>query len=84
MFRQGDLEKQRGYAVSPLMDRTKTGITKSQTGVSAWGWLGWCSLLDPFSGFIYGEEAPREEGGYAAGMEVATGSFRFMMHVEHA
>ena len=34
MFRQGDLEKQRGYAVSPLMDRTKTGITKSQTGVS--------------------------------------------------
>ena len=33
MFRQGDLEKQRGYPVSPLMDRTKTGITKSQTGV---------------------------------------------------
>ena len=37
MFRQGDLEKQRGYAVSPLMDRTKTGITKSQTGVREWG-----------------------------------------------
>ena len=34
MFRQGDLEKTKGYPVSPLMDRTKTGITKSQPGVS--------------------------------------------------
>jgi hypothetical protein len=34
MFRQGDLEKGRGYAVSPLMDRSKAGITKSQPGVS--------------------------------------------------
>ncbi|GAX86004.1 hypothetical protein CEUSTIGMA_g13420.t1 [Chlamydomonas eustigma] len=32
MFRQGDLEKERGYAVSPLMDRSKAGITKSQPG----------------------------------------------------
>ncbi|GAX76185.1 hypothetical protein CEUSTIGMA_g3629.t1 [Chlamydomonas eustigma] len=32
MFRQGDLEKQRGYLVSPLMDRNKAGITKSQPG----------------------------------------------------
>ena len=34
MFRQGDKEKARGYPVSPLMDRTKTGITRSQPGVS--------------------------------------------------
>ena len=34
MFTQGDLEKQRGYPVSPLMDRDKGGITKSQPGVS--------------------------------------------------
>jgi hypothetical protein len=34
MFRQGDLEKERGHAVSPLMDRAKAGITKSQPGVS--------------------------------------------------
>ena len=34
MFRQGDLEKARGYPVSPLMDRDKGGITKSQPGVS--------------------------------------------------
>ena len=33
MFRQGDLERQRGYPVSPLMDRGKIGITRSQTGV---------------------------------------------------
>ena len=33
MFRQGDLEKERGYVVSPLMDRDKGGITKSQPGV---------------------------------------------------
>ena len=34
MFRQGDKEKARGYPVSPLMDRSKTGITRSQPGVS--------------------------------------------------
>ncbi len=34
MFRQGDMEKEKGYPVSPLMDRAKTGITKSQPGVS--------------------------------------------------
>ena len=33
MFRQGDLEKARGYPISPLMDREKGGITKSQPGV---------------------------------------------------
>ncbi|GAX85226.1 hypothetical protein CEUSTIGMA_g12646.t1 [Chlamydomonas eustigma] len=32
MFRQGDLEKERGHVVSPLMDRAKAGITKSQPG----------------------------------------------------
>ena len=35
MFRQGDLEKARGYPVSPLMDRLKGGITKSQPGVGS-------------------------------------------------
>ena len=34
MFRQGDKEKARGYPVSPLMDRDKEGITRSQPGVS--------------------------------------------------
>ena len=34
MFRQGDMEKAKGYPVSPLMDRSKTGITRSQPGVS--------------------------------------------------
>ena len=34
MFRQGDLERQKGYPVSPLMDRSKVGITRSQPGVS--------------------------------------------------
>jgi hypothetical protein len=29
-FRQGDLEKARGYPVSPLMDRSSGGITLSQ------------------------------------------------------
>ena len=37
MFRQGDLEKARGHPVSPLMDRSKEGITRSQPGVSVWG-----------------------------------------------
>ena len=32
MFRQGDLEKAKGYPVSPLMDRDKEGITRSQPG----------------------------------------------------
>ena len=32
MFRQGDMERAKGYPVSPLMDRDKAGITKSQTG----------------------------------------------------
>ncbi len=32
MFRQGDQEKRFGHAVSPLMDRTKAGVTKSQSG----------------------------------------------------
>ncbi|GAX78254.1 hypothetical protein CEUSTIGMA_g5696.t1 [Chlamydomonas eustigma] len=32
LFRQGDLERERGYSVSPLMDRTKAGITNSQPG----------------------------------------------------
>ena len=32
MFRQGDLEKAKGYKVSPLMDRDLEGITKSQPG----------------------------------------------------
>ena len=32
LFRQGDQEKAVGQPVSPLMDRTKTGITKSQCG----------------------------------------------------
>ena len=32
MFRQGDRERAAGYPVSPLMDRSKTGITKSQPG----------------------------------------------------
>ena len=37
MFRQGDREKDKGYAVSPLMDRDKAGITKSQPGVRCVG-----------------------------------------------
>lgn len=32
MFRQGDREKTLGQPVSPLMDRVKGGVTKSQTG----------------------------------------------------
>ena len=32
MFRQGDQEKALGQPVSPLMDRSKAGVTKSQTG----------------------------------------------------
>ena len=51
MFRQGDLEKIKGYPVSPLMDRAKTGITKSQPGVSvrcAWG--GMVESLDVWGG----------------------------------
>lgn len=32
LFRQGDLEKARGYPVSPLMDRSSGGITLSQPG----------------------------------------------------
>ncbi len=32
LFRQGDREKSFGLAVSPLMDRTKSGVTKSQCG----------------------------------------------------
>ena len=32
MFRQGDRERALGQPVSPLMDRTKGGVTKSQTG----------------------------------------------------
>ena len=32
MFRQGDRERELGQPISPLMDRTKGGVTKSQTG----------------------------------------------------
>ena len=32
MFRQGDRERAAGLNVSPLMDRTKGGVTKSQSG----------------------------------------------------
>lgn len=32
MFRQGDTERGLGQPVSPLMDRTKGGITKAQSG----------------------------------------------------
>ena len=32
MFRQGDRERALGQPISPLMDRTKGGVTKSQTG----------------------------------------------------
>ena len=32
MFRQGDREKALAQPVSPLMDRVKGGVTKSQTG----------------------------------------------------
>ena len=32
MFRQGDQERALGQPVSPLMDRAKGGVTKSQTG----------------------------------------------------
>ena len=37
MFRQGDRERVCGYTLSPLMDRAKTGITKSQPGVRGRG-----------------------------------------------
>ena len=33
MFRQGDMEKAKGYPLSPLMDRDRAGITLSQPGV---------------------------------------------------
>ena len=32
MFRQGDKERAQGLPISPLMDRRKGGVTKSQTG----------------------------------------------------
>jgi hypothetical protein len=32
LFRQGDQERNNGLPISPLMDRHKAGITKSQTG----------------------------------------------------
>ena len=32
MFYQGDRERALGQSVSPLMGRTKGGVTKSQTG----------------------------------------------------
>ncbi len=32
MFRQGDRERAAGMPISPLMDRSKGGVTKSQTG----------------------------------------------------
>ena len=73
MFRQGDLEKQRGYAVSPLMDRTKTGITKSQTGVSAWGCLGWCSPLAPFKALYMENKPPGKRGGMRRGWKLPQG-----------
>ncbi len=34
MFRQGDRERAAGFLISPLMDRNKTGITKSQVGLA--------------------------------------------------
>ena len=37
-FRQGDREKSMHMMVSPLMDRCKDGITKSQVGVGFWVW----------------------------------------------
>ena len=32
LFRQGDMEKAAGLSISPLMDRSKAGVTKSQVG----------------------------------------------------
>jgi cAMP-specific phosphodiesterase 4/high affinity cAMP-specific and IBMX-insensitive 3',5'-cyclic phosphodiesterase 8 len=37
-FNQGDRERQALLPISPLMDRTKEGVTKSQPGVrNKWG-----------------------------------------------
>ncbi|KAA6423303.1 MAG: 3,5-cyclic-nucleotide phosphodiesterase [Trebouxia sp. A1-2] len=49
LFRQGDNEKQLQMLVSPLMDRTKGGITKSQVGffdvVAMPLFRSWCAVL---------------------------------------
>ena len=37
IFRQGDAERKAGLPISPLMDRHKGGISKSQEGVSKGG-----------------------------------------------
>jgi hypothetical protein len=42
MFRQGDRERELGLPISPLMDRTKAGVTKSQPGFfQVGGRAGW-------------------------------------------
>ena len=57
MFRQGDRERVCGYTLSPLMDRAKTGITKSQPGVRGRGGGGGRTKEGTCS-------AMREEGGW--------------------
>ena len=51
-FRQGDLEKEAMIAVSPLMDRKKAGITKSQPGVRGRGAGGYAESGGAVSGII--------------------------------
>ena len=38
-FQQGDKEREAGLPISPLMDRSKDGVTKAQPGVSDIGYL---------------------------------------------
>ena len=33
LFAQGDREQSEGLSISPLMDRSKDGVSKAQTGV---------------------------------------------------
>ena len=33
LFAQGDRERDEGLPISPLMDRSKDGVSKAQTGV---------------------------------------------------
>jgi hypothetical protein len=52
MFRQGDKEKTAGLHVSPLCDREKVGITKSQV-VRTYATKAWASENSAFAIFLF-------------------------------
>ena len=68
-FRQGDLERGAGLPISPLFDRTKQGVSKSQVGAR------WATDTSCRMGQLHAAQPDRSRHLHCAWLEAAT----FMM-----